>query len=119
MHRNNGIPHPDAFVRLWQTCGTHIVPRRNAKIRLAIRVAGVQAPLITATSTRGDQQGTALCPRRQRMGAMNGQHTLREQIESREALDTVSTPQRVCLGIAALGGIALIAIVAYTMRFMS
>ncbi len=50
---------------------------------------------------------------------MNGQHTLREQIESREALDTVSTPQRVCLGIAALGGIALIAIVAYTMKFMS
>jgi hypothetical protein len=50
---------------------------------------------------------------------MENQHTLRERIENRDVLDTVSTPQRVCLGVAAFGGVALIAILAYTMTFMS
>lgn len=47
------------------------------------------------------------------------QSTLRQRIDNRDVLDTVSTPQRVFLGVAAFGGVALIAILAYTMTVMS
>lgn len=50
---------------------------------------------------------------------MDDQPTLRQQIDNRDVLDTISTPQRVCLGVVALGGVALIVIVAYTMTYMS
>lgn len=45
--------------------------------------------------------------------AMDNQTTLRQQINNRDVLDTISTPQRVFLGIAAFGGVALVAIAAY------
>ncbi len=50
---------------------------------------------------------------------MENQHTLRERIDNRDVLDTISVPQRVFLGIAASGGVALIAIAAYCMTLMS
>jgi hypothetical protein len=50
---------------------------------------------------------------------MDDRQTLRQQIDNRDVLDTISVPQRVCLGIAAFGGVALLAILAYTMTFMS
>lgn len=50
---------------------------------------------------------------------MEDHPTLRQRIDNRDVLDTISTPQRVCLGVAAFGGIALMAILAYTMTMMS
>lgn len=51
--------------------------------------------------------------------AMDNQSTLRQRINNRDVLDTISTPQRVFLGVAAFGGVALIAIAAYCMTVMN
>jgi hypothetical protein len=43
---------------------------------------------------------------------MSNQRTIREQIECRD-FETIALPQRICLGVAAFGGFALIALVVY------
>lgn len=48
---------------------------------------------------------------------MSNQRTIREQIECRD-FETIAFPQRICLGVAAFGGFALIVTVIYYAAIM-
>ncbi|MEH2513212.1 hypothetical protein V1291_004566 [Nitrobacteraceae bacterium AZCC 1564] len=49
---------------------------------------------------------------------MSNQRTIREQIECRD-FETIALPQRICLGVAAFGGFALIALIIYCTAIMT
>jgi hypothetical protein len=48
---------------------------------------------------------------------MSNQRTIREQIECRD-FETIALPQRICLGVAAFGGFALLITIIYYAAIM-
>jgi hypothetical protein len=51
------------------------------------------------------------------MCVMSNQRTIREQIECRD-FEIVALPQRICLGVAAFGGFALLVTIIYYAAIM-
>ncbi len=51
------------------------------------------------------------------MYVMSNQRTIREQIECRD-FETIALPQRICLGVAAFGGFALLLTIIYYAAIM-